>query len=41
MRIALVAASRTCPGGAVHQIARMADLPASKFDAIVSNPPIH
>jgi 16S rRNA (guanine1207-N2)-methyltransferase len=39
--VALEAAKQNVPGAAVHQIARLGELPAAKFDAIVSNPPIH
>jgi len=39
--LALAAARENVPGAEVHQIARLTDLPAAKFDAIVCNPPIH
>ena len=39
--VSLKAAKENVPGAPVHQIARLRDLPAAQFDAIVSNPPIH
>ncbi|MBL6852680.1 MAG: class I SAM-dependent methyltransferase [Alphaproteobacteria bacterium] len=39
--VSLVAAKENVPGVPAYQIARLRDLPADKFDAIVSNPPIH
>jgi len=39
--VSLEAAKENVQGAPVHQIARLRDLPAATFDAIVSNPPIH
>jgi 16S rRNA (guanine1207-N2)-methyltransferase len=39
--VSLEAAKENVVGAAVYQLARLAELPAAKFDAIVSNPPIH
>src|SRR5262249_43161203 len=39
--VSLVAARETVPGAPVYQSARLRDRPEAKFDAIVSNPPIH
>jgi len=39
--VSLAAAKENVPGAPTHQIARLRDLPEAKFDAIVSNPPIH
>ena len=39
--VSLVAARENVLDAPVHQIARLCDLAATQFDAIVSNPPIH
>lgn len=39
--VSLEAAKENVPAAPVYQVTRLRDLPDTKFDAIVSNPPIH